>query len=89
MTPSSSYETKIPASPVGIQRTAKCGRCGTKQTFTIPPAWDRRSFVQTYCTKCAYRFLLPTRQLKKLQLLALVVVPLCLWFVIHTIMRTH
>ena len=78
-----------PAGNAGRQRTAKCGRCGTKQLLTIPPDWDRRSFVQTYCTKCSYRFLLPTRRLQLLRLLALVICPLCVWFVIHTIMRAQ
>jgi hypothetical protein len=87
MTPRSSPATNPPPSNPGRSCTAKCGRCGTKQVLTIPPDWDRRSFVQTYCTKCSYRFLLPTRRLQMLKVLALVVFPLCVWFVIHTIMR--
>lgn len=76
-----------PPRDLGVQRTAKCGRCGTKQLLTIPPDWDRRAFVQTYCTKCSYRFLLPTRRLLLWRNLALVAFPLCVWFVIRTIMQ--
>jgi hypothetical protein len=79
--------TTTTAGTPGRERTAKCGRCGTKQTLTIPPDWDRRTFVQTYCTKCSYRFLLPTRRLILWRNLALVAFPLCVWFVIHTILR--
>ncbi|MGB8169691.1 MAG: hypothetical protein WCF18_19475 [Chthoniobacteraceae bacterium] len=76
-----------PSGHEGRQCTAKCGRCGTKQLLTIPPDWDRRSFVQTYCTKCSYRFLLPTRRLILWRSLALLCFPLCVWFVIHTILH--
>ncbi len=81
-----SHRAAPPSDDLGRQATAKCGRCGTKQLLTIPPDWDRRSFVQTYCTKCSYRFLLPTRRLILWRNLALVCFPLCVWFVIRTIM---
>lgn len=83
-----SRATPLPGHP-GIQRTAKCSRCGTKQLLTIPPDWDCRAFVQTYCTKCSYRFLLPTRRLLLWRNLALVCFPLCVWFVIHTILHAR
>ena len=75
-----------PESP-GAKRAVKCGRCGAVQLLTIPPNWDRRGFVQTYCTKCSYRFFLPTRRLNQLRILAFICFVACSWFVIHTILQ--
>ena len=75
-----------PDSP-GEKRPVKCGRCGALQMLTIPANWDRRGFVQTYCTKCSYRFFLPTKRLHQLRILAFICFAACMWFAIHTILQ--
>lgn len=76
-----------PPDSAGEKRPVKCGRCGAVQQLTIPPNWDRRGFVQTYCTKCSYRFFLPTKRLGQLRILAFLCFVACMWFVIHTILQ--
>jgi hypothetical protein len=76
-----------PPDSAGEKRAVKCGRCGAVQQLTIPPNWDRRGFVQTYCTKCSYRFFLPTKRLGQLRILAFLCFVACMWFVIHTILQ--
>ena len=76
-----------PPDSAGEKRPVKCGRCGAVQLLTIPPNWDRRGFVQTYCTKCSHRFFLPTKRLGQLRILAFLCFVACMWFVIHTILQ--
>lgn len=70
-------------------RAISCGRCGFSRQLQLPPAWDRRSFVEVVCPKCSQRSLLPTGRLILWRVLGSLAFAASVAFVIYTIVHQH